>query len=80
MTGGMAFVWDPTGKLVKEKKFHSEFVAVEALGACEERDQELVRSLLAEHSIKTGSKLANRLHQGWPITLRQIVRVAPKVV
>ena len=78
MTGGMAFVWDPSGKFVKEKKFHPEFVAVEVLGACEERDQELVRSLLAEHSIKTGSKLANRLHHGWPVTLRQVVRVMPK--
>ena len=80
MTGGVAFVWDPTGSFVKNQKFHPEFVAVEILGSCEERDQALVRSLLEEHSIKTGSKLANRLHQGWPVTLRQIVRVAPKSV
>ncbi len=80
MTGGLAFVWDPSGSFVKDKKFHPEFVGVETLGACEERDQELVRSLLDEHSIKTGSKLAKRLHQGWPVTLRQIVRVAPRSV
>jgi glutamate synthase (NADPH/NADH) large chain len=78
MTGGLAFVWDPTGKFVKEKKFHPEFVSVEILGACEERDQELVRKLLEQHAIKTGSKVANRLHQGWPVTLRQMMRVAPK--
>jgi glutamate synthase (NADPH/NADH) large chain len=80
MTGGLAFVWDPSGSFVKDQKFHPEFVAVEILGACEERDQELVRCLLEEHSIKTGSKVANRLHHGWPVTLRQIVRVAPKSV
>ena len=78
MTGGLAFVWDPTGKFVKEKKFHPEFVSVEILGACEERDQELVRKLLEQHAIQTGSTVAKRLHQGWPITLRQMIRVAPK--
>ena len=78
MTGGMAFVWDPNSKFVREKRYHPDFVCVEVLGACEERDQELVRSLLAAHAAKTGSKVANRLHHGWPVTLRQIVRVAPK--
>jgi glutamate synthase (NADPH/NADH) large chain len=78
MTGGLAFVWDPTGKFVKDKKFHPEFVNVEILSACEERDQELVRKLLELHAIKTGSPVAKRLHQGWPITLRQMMRVAPR--
>jgi glutamate synthase (NADPH/NADH) large chain len=78
MTGGLAFVWDPTSKFVREKRFHGDFVGVEVLGACEQRDQDLVRSLLAQHASKTGSKLANRLHQGWPVTLRQVVRVAPR--
>jgi glutamate synthase domain-containing protein 3 len=78
MTGGLAFVWDPTNKFVREKRFHGEFVGVEPLGACEQRDQDLVRSLLSQHASKTGSKLANRLYQGWPVTLRQVVRVAPK--
>ena len=59
-------------------KFHPDFVNVEILGACEERDQELVRKLLEQHAIKTGSTVAKRLHQGWPITLRQMMRVAPK--
>ena len=78
MTGGLAFVWDPTGSFVKEKRFHPEFVGVEVLGACEQRDQELVRALLAAHAAKTGSKVAHRLHHGWPVTLRQVVRVAPR--
>jgi glutamate synthase (NADPH/NADH) large chain len=78
MTGGMAFVWDPTDSFVKEKRFHPDFVGVEVLGACEQRDQELVRALLGAHAAKTGSKVANRLHHGWPVTLRQVVRVAPK--
>jgi len=78
MTGGLAFVWDPTNKFVKEKRYHPDFVGVEVLGACEDRDQELVRSLLSQHAAKTGSKVANRLHHGWPVTLRQVVRVMPK--
>jgi glutamate synthase (NADPH/NADH) large chain len=78
MTGGLAFVWDPTGSFVKERKYHPEFVGIEVLGACEQRDQELLRSLLAQHAAKTGSKVANRLHQGWPVTLRQMLRIAPR--
>jgi glutamate synthase (ferredoxin) len=78
MTGGLAFVWDPAGRFVREKRYHPDFVGVEVLGACEERDRELVRSLLSQHAAKTGSKVANRLHHGWPVTLRQVVRVAPR--
>ena len=56
MTGGLAFVWDPTGSFVKEKRYHPEFVGVEVLGACEERDQELVRSLLQHTPPKPAAK------------------------
>ena len=80
MTGGLAFVWDPTSKFVKDKALPSR--------VCRSRNSRCLRrarsgtgplpALAARR--KTGSKLANRLHHGWPVTLRQVVRVAPKSV
>jgi glutamate synthase domain-containing protein 3 len=51
---------------------------LELLDDCEHGEQALVHSLLEQHIEKTASKLAKRLHQGWQVTLKQVVRVAPK--
>ena len=77
MTGGVAFVWDPSGKFVAERNYHEGFVETEVLDECDEADHELVLSLLRQHAEKTRSPLAKRLAMSWPIALRQIVRVAP---
>src|SRR5208283_5823777 len=77
MTGGVAYVWDPTG-VFDEQKYHPDFVGLELLDDCTHDEQALVHSLLEQHIEKTASKLAKRLHQGWPVTLKQVVRVAPK--
>jgi len=77
MTGGMAFVWDPSGAFVGERKYHAEFVVPEVLDECDVEEQHLVRSLLQQHAEKTRSPSAKRLYMGWPIALRQILRVAP---
>ncbi len=78
MTGGVAYVWDPNGVFLDEKKYHPDFVEMELLDNCDSKEQALVHSLLDQHIEKTASKLAKRLHQGWPVTLKQILRVAPK--
>jgi glutamate synthase (NADPH/NADH) large chain len=78
MTGGVAYLWDPNGTFVDEQKYHSEFVEVELLDDCEYQEQVAVRTLLEQHIIKTTSKLAKRLYQGWPITLQQTLRIKPK--
>lgn len=77
MTGGVAFVWDPSGKFTAERRYHEKFVEPEILDECDEADQELVLSLLRQHAEKTRSPLAKRLVMSWPVALRQIVRVAP---
>src|SRR5271165_6535662 len=78
MTGGVAYVWDPNGIFVDEQKYHPDFVELALLDDCEHEERALVHSLLEQHIEKTASKLAKRLHQGWPVTLEQVVRVAPK--
>jgi glutamate synthase (NADPH/NADH) large chain len=78
MTGGVAYIWDPNGFFLDERKYHPDFVEPELLDDCEHEEQALVHSLLEQHIEKTTSKLAKRLHQGWPVTLKQVVRVAPK--
>jgi len=78
MTGGVAYVWDPNGTYAEDQKYHAEFVELELLDDCDYKEQAIVRSLLEQHIVKTASKLAKRLHQGWPVTLKQMLRVAPK--
>ena len=79
MTGGMAFVWDPSGAFLAERKYHAGFVDPEVLDECDITEQELVRSLLQEHAEKTRSPVAKRLYMSWPIALQQILRVAPRI-
>lgn len=79
MSGGVAYLWDPNGSFVEQQKYHSEFVEVELLDDCDYKDQAVVRSLLEQHIVKTTSKLAKRLFQGWPITLQQTLKIKPKI-
>ena len=78
MTGGVAYLWDPNGIFLEQKKYHPDFVEPELLDSCDEKDRALVRLLLEQHIAKTASKLAKRLHLGWPVTVKQVVRIAPK--
>ena len=78
MTGGAAYVWDPDGGFAAEGKFHPEFVAPSALADCDYPQQTLVRELLQQHVLKTGSQRGRRLVSNWPQTLRQMLCVAPK--
>jgi glutamate synthase (NADPH/NADH) large chain len=78
MTGGVAYVWDPNGTYTEDQKYHADFVGLELLDDCGYEERAVVRSLLEQHIVKTASKLARRLHQAWPVTLKQMLRVAPK--
>jgi glutamate synthase (NADPH/NADH) large chain len=80
MTGGVAYIWDPTGGFGTDPKYHRDFVELELLEECDPREQAVVRSLLEQHITKTASKLAKRLYQGWSVTVKQVLRAAPKKV
>jgi glutamate synthase domain-containing protein 3 len=79
MTGGVAFVWDPSGTFLAQQKYSREFVEPQVLDDCGRIEQEMVRSLLQSHAEKTRSPVAKRLSMSWPIALQQILRVGPRL-
>jgi glutamate synthase (NADPH/NADH) large chain len=78
MTGGTAYVWDPHASFVAEQRFHPDFVEVTPLADWDCEEQTVVRELLHQHVLKTGSRLGQRLVENWPKTLQQVLRVAPR--
>jgi glutamate synthase (ferredoxin) len=78
MTGGAAYVWDPDESFAAEQRFHPEFVEITPLDECDYKEQVLVRELLQQHILKTGSHLGEGLFARWPETLSRMLRVAPK--
>ncbi len=78
MTGGAAYVWDRDNGFETQQKFHPEFVETELLDNCDDNEQAVVRELLQQHVLKTGSRLGQELFERWPETLSQILRVSPK--
>ena len=73
-------MWDEDESFAGEQKFHSEFVEISRLEGIDSQEQTLVHSLLEQHSAITGSRRAESLLANWLVTLRQIVRVAPRQV
>jgi len=78
MTGGVAYVWDESGRFVAEQRFHPEFVETKALADCVGSEQESVRELVQQHASKTGSQLGQRLVDRWQEVVSQMVCVTPK--
>ena len=73
MTGGQAFIYDPTHVL--PKKVNTELVAVAQANA----DQlEIVREFIANHVQYTGSKKANEILNDWTRESRNFYAVVPK--
>ncbi len=74
MSGGIAWVWDPQGRL--PSLCNPELVDLERVEA-EAHEREL-RELIEKHLRFTGSKRAAALLDRWPQTLRQFVQVFPR--
>jgi glutamate synthase domain-containing protein 3 len=73
MSGGVAYVHDPDGRL--EARTNHQLVDLDPVGA--EREAEL-RALLSEHVRLTGSVVAERLLGEWETALEQFVLVIPR--
>ena len=72
MTGGKAFVYDPSNEL--EKLTNLETVLIQSLES--DHDQQL-KELVAEFHQKTGSNLAERLLNDWPTQRNHFKAVLP---
>jgi glutamate synthase (NADPH/NADH) large chain len=78
MTGGIAWVYDEDGSFVRDLRYHTDFVAPAAFASVNEEDQAKLYALLIEHRQKSGSTLAGRLLDGWPLQAQAFVKLTPK--
>ena len=72
MSGGVAFVWDPDGRL--PARANPEMTALEQP---DHDDADWLHDRLVLHRRLTGSAVARRLLAAWPATVGQFVRVMP---
>lgn len=73
MSGGEAFVWDPTSVFANHVNF--EMVDLDPL---DEEDRMWLRSTISRHQELTGSKVAERLLAQWSTSVEQFRKVMPK--
>ena len=73
MSGGVAFVYDPDGKL--PVRVNAEMVELEPLDA---EDFVWLRHRVERHHHETGSEVAARLLADWALVSRSFVKVMPK--
>ncbi len=73
MSGGIAYVWDPTGSLSVHCNLDMVLLETLETDSCEE-----VRQLLKNHYRYTGSVRAADLLSNWQLTSEQFIKVIPK--
>jgi glutamate synthase (NADPH/NADH) large chain len=74
MTGGVAYVHDPDGDLRRQVNPDSVTVS----GDLSERDETVLRRLVVNHAVYTGSERADALLDDWTAALEGFVRVFPE--
>jgi glutamate synthase domain-containing protein 3 len=74
MSGGIAYVYDPTGDFVRVR-CNAANVDLEPI--LEAADARLLEDLIRKHSEYTGSALAKRMLANWTDNLRRFVKVFP---
>jgi glutamate synthase (NADPH/NADH) large chain len=73
MSGGIAYVYDPAGRL--PANLNTEMVDPEALG---DTDTEWLHELLVAHRDATDSAVATRILADWPRQAGDFVKVMPR--
>jgi glutamate synthase domain-containing protein 3 len=73
MSGGIAYVYDPTSSF--SKHCNTDMVELERV---EQRgDADALKTLIDKHAIYTGSSVANALLDDWVQSIRTFVKVMP---
>jgi glutamate synthase (NADPH/NADH) large chain len=78
MTGGLAWVYDADGSLIRDTRYHPEFLSPEVFGAVDPEAQDDLRRLIETHVARSGSGLAKALLADWPRAAEAFVRLTPK--
>eukprot|EP01083_Nonionella_stella_P046016 123238_1 len=74
MSGGLAFVYDEDDSF--GDRCNQDMVYLEKITLCD--DDDLLRSLISEHSSRTHSKRSNQILENWTYTSKKFVKVFPK--
>ncbi|MBJ6802565.1 glutamate synthase large subunit [Geomonas propionica] len=72
MSGGVAYVLDSAGDF--KERCNAEMVALELL---DEKDQDTLREMIAQHARRTGSARATRILHDWKTHVHKFVKVMP---
>ncbi|MFN4225856.1 MAG: glutamate synthase large subunit [Hyphomonas sp.] len=78
MTGGAAYVWDPSSRF--EQFVNPESIDWYPLAEMPEEHVGEARALIEEHARRTGSLRARELLENWEATLGQMLMIVPKEV
>jgi glutamate synthase (NADPH/NADH) large chain len=78
MTGGTAWVWDVDGDILRDTRFHTEFLEAQTYSEVTPEQQIALRELIKQHKELAHSSLATKMLGNWPAVMEQFVLFTPK--
>ncbi len=78
MTGGTAWIFDANGDVLRERRFHSEFLEATPFTETSTEQQKALQQLLGEHVNLAQSQLAAHMLADWAETSQRFVLFTPK--
>ena len=78
MTGGTAWIFDEDGDILRNGRFHAEFLEARPFAETSAEQQAALRELLGEHVKLAHSRLAAHLLADWAATSQPFVLFSPK--
>ncbi|MBB5064325.1 glutamate synthase-related protein [Granulicella mallensis] len=78
MTGGTAWVLDNAQTMIRDVRYHTEFLEAQEFGQAEPEQQAALRTLIEEHVKRSESTLGTRLLQDWQAASKNFVLFTPK--
>jgi glutamate synthase (ferredoxin) len=78
MTGGTAWVLDNAQTMIRDVRYHTEFLEAQEFGQAEPEQQAALRTLIEEHVKCSESTLGTRLLQDWQTASKNFVLFTPK--
>jgi glutamate synthase (ferredoxin) len=78
MTGGSAWVWDLDEDILRDTRFHTEFLEAQAFGETTAEQKAELKALVEQQAKLAKSVLASRLLREWETVAPQFVLFTPK--
>jgi len=77
MTGGIAYVYDPDGSFAREHRYNADSVRCEPVDPTSD-DARIIRELLEDHVLATGSPRSQRLLDAWHEAVLATLAIKPR--